>query len=95
MISITVRNIPDDVMERIRALSAVDKRSLNNEILVLLEKGVFTEVDEKIQGKKHISKSAQVEIWKRLIGTWDDDRSVKQIIDDIYSHRTTGREVNL
>ena len=38
MTSITVRNIPDDIMERIKALSTVDRRSLNNEILIILKR---------------------------------------------------------
>ena len=36
MVSVTVRNIPDGVFERIKTLSIVERRSINNEILVLL-----------------------------------------------------------
>ena len=95
MASITVRNIPDEVLERIRALSAVERRSLNNEILVILERGTFREYEEKLLKRKYLSKSTQMEIWKRLVGTWEDTRSAKEIIEDIYSNRTAGREVEL
>jgi plasmid stability protein len=95
MASITVRNIPDDVLERIRSLSSIDRRSLNNEILVLLERGAFSEFEEKLLKRKYLSKSTQMEMWKRLVGTWEDSRSTQEIIDDIYSSRTAGREVEL
>ena len=95
MASITVRNIPDDVLERIRALSSIDRRSLNNEILVLLERSASSELEEKLLKRKYLSKSTQLEMWKRLAGTWEDSRSTREIIDDIYATRTTGREVEL
>lgn len=95
MASITVRNIPDEIFEKIKTLSSIDRRSLNNEILVILERGTFTEYEEKMQKRKYLSKSTQIEIWQRLLGTWEDTRSTKDIIEDIYSHRTTGREINL
>jgi hypothetical protein len=95
MASITVRNIPDEVLERIRALSAIERRSLNNEILVILERGTFSEYEDKLLKRKYLSKSTQMDIWKRLAGTWEDTRSAKEIIEDIYSNRTAGREVEL
>ena len=95
MASITVRNIPDEVLERIRALSTIERRSLNNEILVILERGTFSEYEEKLLKRKYLSKATQMEIWKGLVGTWADTRSAKEIIEDIYSNRTAGREVEL
>jgi len=95
MASTTVRNIPDEVFERIKTLSSINRRSLNSEILVILERGTFTEYQEKMQERKYISKSTQIEIWQRLLGTWEDTRSAEDIIEDIYSHRTTGREIDL
>src|SRR5271157_4612387 len=95
MASITIRNIPEEVLERIRALSAIERRSLNNEILVILERGAFSEYEEKLLKRKFLSKSTQMEMWKRLAGTWEDTRSAKEIIEDIYFNRTAGREVEL
>ncbi|NIV99773.1 Arc family DNA-binding protein, partial [Candidatus Saccharibacteria bacterium] len=37
---LTIRNIPDEVMEKIRTLSKLGRRSINNEILLLLEQSV-------------------------------------------------------
>lgn len=95
MPSLTVRNIPEEILEKIKALSSIDRRSLNNEILVILERGTFVEVHERMKKVKHVSKAAQLEIWNGLAGSWEDKRSTKEIIDDIYAHRTTGRDVKL
>jgi len=95
MASITVRNIPDEVFEKIRTLSSIERRSLNNEILVILERGTYTEYEEKMQKRKYLSKSTQMEIWKKLLGTWEDTRSAKEIIADIYANRTMGRDIDL
>jgi hypothetical protein len=44
---------------------------------------------------KHLSKATQLEIWKSLLGSREDARSAKEIIDDIYARRTAGRDVKL
>lgn len=95
MASLTVRNIPDDVMERIRALSTAQRRSLNNEILVILERGTNLEYEEKVRQPKFLSKSTQLELWEQLVGTWKDSRSASEIIEEIYALRTAGRDVEL
>jgi hypothetical protein len=48
-----------------------------------------------MEGRRHVQKSTRKEIWKRLLGAWQDDRSTREIIDDIYSNRTVGRDVEL
>lgn len=93
--NITVRNIPEKIVRKIRALSQMGKRSLNNEILLLLERGVQEEVNHLAKTKKNISKERQLNIWKKLANEWDDERSTQEIINDIYENRTLGREVNL
>ncbi len=93
--NITIRNIPEEIIRKIRTLSQMEKRSLNNEILLLLERSVQNEVNYISTRKKLISKETQISIWKKLANEWDDQRSTKEIINDIYSNRTLGREVQL
>lgn len=95
MISLTVRNIPDDIMDKIRTLSSVERRSINNEILVLLEKALAGNMKETVNAGKIISSDLQAEAWKKLSGQWEDKRSTKAIIKDIINHRSMGREVDL
>jgi len=95
MANITVRNIPDDVFERIKALSLAERRSINNELLFIIERGTRSEYDEKLNEKQPVSKSTQLDLWNKILGTWQDSRSSEEIISDIYNHRSPGRDVNL
>ena len=91
--NLTIRNIPDDIINKIKDLSKLEKRSINSEILMILEKGLSIVFERKT--KNQIGKDTQIEIWKELNGQWKDDRSTKEIIDDIVSNRTKGRDIEL
>lgn len=93
--NITIRNIPEDVIEKIRTLSKIGRRSLNNEILMILEKAVQHEIDVLMKQERHLSKETQLSIWKKLANEWEDDRTTAEIIEEIYSTRTLGREIEL
>jgi plasmid stability protein len=94
-LNLTIRNIAENVIKKIRILSQMKKRSLNNEILLILENGVQEEVKHFLKIKRKISKNIQVQIWERLSREWQDDRSTEDIIKDIYNSRTLGREFQL
>ena len=93
--NITVRNIPDEVIKKIRTLSKIRKRSINNEILMILERGIGDELEKTIQEQKSITKMTQINIWQKLSNEWEDNRSTEEIINDIYSNRTLGRNIKL
>jgi plasmid stability protein len=95
MANITVRNIPDDIFKTIKTMSVLEKRSVNNEILIILEKGISKEIEDIHSAKRKISKKAQVQLWHVLAGRWEDNRSTDEIIKDIYSKRSMGRKVIL
>jgi plasmid stability protein len=84
MKSITVRNIPDEILEAVRILSIKERRSLNNELIVIMENGL-----NSIRSSSSPLKTELREYpWKKLAGKWKDRRSTAKIIDDIYSSRT-------
>lgn len=93
--NITVRDIPEEVISKLKTVSKKERRSLNSEILWLLEKGVDEEVTRVISEKKMMTKDRQLDVWEKLAGSWDDDRSTAEIVNDIVEHRTLGREVEL
>jgi hypothetical protein len=41
-----------------------------------------------MEHSNQISTETQTAVWERLSGEWDDERSTKDIIADIYSNRT-------
>jgi plasmid stability protein len=95
MASITIRNIPDSVLKRIKALSQIERRSMNSELLRLIEKGLNEETEKKSSQANILSSEMQAKMWEELIGEWEDERSSEEIIKDIYAHRTAGRHVEL
>lgn len=83
MANITVRNIPDSILGKVRTLSEIEKRSINNELLILIEHGLNQETEKKGKQENIISKESQMKIWEKLLGKWEDERSVEKIIEDI------------
>ncbi|OHD55049.1 MAG: hypothetical protein A2Y33_14685 [Spirochaetes bacterium GWF1_51_8] len=95
MSSITVRNIPEDVFEKIKTLAKTERRSVNNEMVILIEKGLKEQIIHSRKDDSVLSKETQIILWKELFGKWEDDRSTGEIIADIRDARTVGREVEL
>ena len=93
--NLTIRNIPEDVIRKIRTLSKTSRRSLNSEILVILEEAVGQKLIHTTDQNRYISKDIQVDIWQKLSGQWEDNRSTEQIIHEIYESRTEGRDFKL
>ena len=97
MPALTIRDIPANVLEKIRTLSEIDRRSMNKEILVILEDGlaIHQAERERIPRKSGLSAEAQLALWRDLAGKWEDDRPTAEILADIRQSRTGGREVRL
>jgi plasmid stability protein len=93
MASLTVRNIPEQLLEGLRVLSERERRSLNNEVLVVLEEGLASKA-ERLEAAP-LGSGLQADLWLDLCGLWQDERSADEIIEDIHAHRTLGREVDL
>lgn len=93
MANLTIRNIPEELLRGLRQLSKKERRSLNSEALVLLEKSL-----QEYTLEKHgdtVSVEAQTEIWSKLAGEWEDPRPAEEICADVLSQRTPGRKVEL
>ncbi len=95
MTNITVRNIPDDLLNKIRTSSILSKRSLNSEILMVLEKGLSKDANSANYLEGRISRDTQIKLWQNLCGRWKDSKSTAEIISDIIGSRSEGRRVDL
>ena len=95
MTNITVRNIPDDLLNKIRTSSILSKRSLNSEILMVLEKGLSKDANSANYLEDRISRDTQIKLWQNLCGRWKDSKSTAEIISDIIGSRSEGRRVDL
>ena len=90
-----IRNIPEEIVEKLKTLSLLEKRSINSEILIILEKGIQEEIESHTEKSYSISKETQLKIWQKLAGLWQDERTTKEIIDDIIKNRSHGRDIEL
>jgi len=93
MASITIRDIPESVFEKVRILSKRDRRSMNSEFLTLLERGLNDRTGNLTEDA--VTPELQVEMWRMLAGGWIDERSTEEIIADIYTSRTKGRIISI
>jgi len=94
MPSLTIKDIPPPLMERLRASATRDRRSLNREAIFLLEQALVAGVGPATQLQQE--RDAQLAVWEGLADRWaGDDREIDAMIEDIYQARTDGREVSL
>ena len=94
MASITIKNIPDRLLDRLRVQAAMENRSMNREIIRLLDLNVRDDRTHPIANRRTLA-DAQVRAWSRLAGQWSSDVPVEDEIAAIYSARSRGREIEL
>jgi plasmid stability protein len=95
MASVTIKDIPVEILERLRQRAAADHRSLNKEVIHLLGAALsHTFTPDNAAYKKEVA-DRQAEAWDRLAGRWDSDQRVEDEIADIFSARSEGRDIAL
>ena len=92
--SVTIKDIPDELLMRLRTRAAADKRSMNKEIVHLLDLALTNGVASEAAHRREIA-IAQADAWTRLAGRWESDLEADDEIRAIYSARTGGRDVHL
>ena len=94
MASITIKNIPDQLLARLREQAATENRSMNREIIRLLDISLSADRSLRPQYRRALA-DVQADAWVRLGGQWISDVSVEDEVADLYSARTGGREIEL
>jgi plasmid stability protein len=92
MSSLTLKNIPEPLLERLRERAGADRRSLTQEILHLLEEAL-----DRPRGSHgaEIAARLQADAWSALAGGWQSDLDPREEAERILAARTHGREVEL
>lgn len=92
MASLTIKDMPEELLEDLRELAERDRRSMTQEAIVLLTKII----DQRRESEEpRTEAAAQAEAWETLAGRWTSGESVDDEVSDIYESRTRGREVDL
>lgn len=89
MPSITLKDVPDDLLARLRAAAARERRSLNQEAIVLIE-GALAALDTAEERARR-----QVAAWRALAGGWQSDASFEDEVASLSAARSAGRDVDL
>ncbi len=87
MAALTLKSVPETLMERLRLRAQRDRRSLTQEAIVLLDRALAEappSPSEKV--------AEQVAAWRRCAGKWSSTESVAAEVAGIYKARTLGRE---
>ena len=92
MLSLTLKNIPGDLLGELREAAERDRRSLTQEIIYLL--AVALRGTERPAGRSP-DVEAQVAAWRKLAGKWKSDLDPATEAERIMKRRTKGREVDL
>lgn len=93
MASLTLKNLPDDLLMRLRARAAADHRSLSREVLHLLDRALSSPDIDRLH-EYRTQAEAQIEAWKRIAGRWASTRSPREERAQVYRGRTRGRKVD-
>jgi plasmid stability protein len=89
--SLTLKNLPDDLLQALRKAADRDRRSLTQEIIHLLEVALRGGERPAVR----TTAEAQVAAWRKLAGAWESDVDATSEAERIIERRTAGREVDL
>lgn len=92
MSSITIKDIPDQLLNRVRERAAADRRSINKEFIQLVETALRGEQAAPVFQEQIEQQTA---LWSELAGKWASDDDAAAEVREIYAARTTGRSVDL
>lgn len=87
MVSLTLRNIPEELLKRIRSFAVRERRSLNSELLMILEEGLSNRLENRRDSFEGISSAGRERLWNELCGVWKDRRSVQDQMAGIWALR--------
>ncbi len=97
MVNLTIRNIPEEILKRIRIFAARERRSLNSELLIVIEDGIAKRISGETgtadngyipgSGSGMVSPGAREKLWKELCGSWNGESSLSDMVSDIYGTR--------
>jgi len=91
MASLTLKNLPDDLLQALRDAAEHDRRSLTQEIVHLLE----TALGKRPKSPVRPDVEAQVTAWRKLAAQWESDVDSTAEAERVTATRTPGREVDL
>jgi hypothetical protein len=91
MAALTLKNVPEELMSALRAAAEHDRRSLNQQIIHLLEAAIRNRGHGDALSPTEVQ--AQLAAWREMAGTWRSDVELEEEIARTVGRRTRGRKV--
>ena len=82
MATLTLRNVPDELYERLKAQATMNRRSLNQEAIAILELNVAKRPRTPEEQAELLARLAANGERDRLAGVWLDAEGVKEMINE-------------
>jgi plasmid stability protein len=99
MASLTLKNIPEDLLEALRGAAREDRRSLSQEIFHLLDLGLLGRRDSRVARSRSTpdvaDTASQLAAWRALAGKWVSDVDERTEARRLMRRRTPGRKVSM
>jgi len=93
MPSLTLKEIPAELMERLRCAARRQRRSITQQALVLIEGGLSGE--PRTDPPLPPAVADQLAIWRSIAAQWESSLTPEQEARSILDARTEGRPVDL
>ncbi len=91
MASLTLKNVPDELLRALREVAEEDRRSLTREIIHLLESALHGRGEPP--APRSSGAHAQLAAWRKLAGKWESDVDRATEVERLMKRRTSGRKV--
>lgn len=91
MPSITIENIPSELLARLRQHAARHRRSVNEEIVHLLDRALSGAITGRDEAEGTRGVEAQVHAWRSLAGRWESEAGPAREVEQIYAARALPR----
>ena len=88
MASLTLKNLPEDLLRALREAAERDRRSLTQEIVHLLNSALRGRVERPVSGAGDVD--AQLAAWRKLAGRWESDVDRATEVKQLMERRTSG-----
>ncbi len=97
MTALTLKSLPETLIESLRSAAERTHRSLNKEIINRLERSFDKPAATAMKSDTwdEFRVREQADAWDKIAGTWESDDSIEAEIEALYAARTPGREVTL
>lgn len=90
MSALTLKNLPEALLDRLRRRAALERRSMNGEVVHLLNAAL----NEGQAGAEPVARAReQAAAWRRLAGRWESDLSAAEETAALRRARSGGRKV--